>query len=78
MDHVSSYSLTSFPYHPQWAMKETEDFSPMDYMPSYSSASFSLLSPYSCTYPPGIEYAGIVEKVEVEIEIKVETKVTLR
>ena len=24
-----------------------------------------------CTYPRGIEYAGIVEKVEVEIETKV-------
>ena len=27
-----------------------------------------------CTYPEGIEYVGIVEEVEVEIE----TKVTLR
>ena len=28
-------------------MKETEDFSPMDHIPSYSSTTFSLLSPVS-------------------------------
>ena len=33
-----------FPYHPQWAMKETEDFPPMDHVPFYSSASFFLSS----------------------------------
>ena len=36
-----------FPCHPQWAMKEIDDFSPMDHIPSYSSESFSLSSSVS-------------------------------
>jgi len=78
-------------------MKEIEDFSLMDHVPSYSLANFSLPSivshkgsrrffpnrsytilllseffliiPYSCTYPSRIKYAGIVEKVDIEIKI---------
>ena len=36
-----------FPYHSQWAMKEIEDFSLVDCIPSFSSVSFSLPSSVS-------------------------------
>ena len=63
-------------------MKETEDFSLTDHIPSYSSASFpphgSKHQDYLCIYSLGIKYTGRVEKVKVETEIEIETKVTQR
>ena len=68
-------------------MKEIDDFFPNGSYIILLLSGFFLIIPsksfnqglpcgskhqdYSCTYPPRIEYAGTVENVEVEIEIKV-------